>query len=566
MPIRVLDPRTVARIAAGEVVERPASAVKELLENSLDAGARRIDIEIKGGGAALIRVADDGCGIPSDELSLAFTRHATSKIVSFDDLSTLETLGFRGEALASIAAVADIEVTSAVSGAFAGSRLTLGAGHHEKIVPAARACGTTISVTHLFKEVPARLKFLKSDATETGHIVNTVANYAMAYPGIKFRLSVDGREILSTPGSGRLRDVAAEVLGGDIAARMIEAAAAEGLFTVGGLVSPPDASRANRSGMYFFVNRRWIRNSMLSRAVEEAYRGLLTVGRYPVAVVNLVLPPSDIDINIHPAKTEIKFREDGKVFDFVRRAARDALLCGSPVPAIEAQTPAAGETAAPYRPGVFKPSPSADDFFTRAKALSSESGPIFSQALPALRPLGQLAGCYILAEGPDGLYIIDQHAAHERIMYEKVLVERANRSPSSQALLEPQNVELSPAEAGRYPVLTPVLSECGFVTEAFGGRSILVRAIPQALSGGDWRTALREFLNSPESVSRGEERLAELIACHSAVRAGKTLSIDEIRVLLLDLEKAKVPNTCPHGRPTLLKLDSAALERHFKRA
>ncbi|PVV83321.1 DNA mismatch repair endonuclease MutL [Dehalogenimonas alkenigignens] len=567
MPIRVLDPRTVARIAAGEVVERPASAVKELLENSLDAGARRIDIEIKGGGAALIRVSDDGCGIPADELSLAFTRHATSKIVSFNDLSTLETLGFRGEALASIAAVADIEVTSAVSGAFAGSRLTLGAGHHEKIVPAARACGTTISVTHLFKEVPARLKFLKSDATETGHIVNTVSNYAMAYPGIKFRLSVDGREILSTPGSGRLRDVTAEVLGSDIAARMIEAAAAEGFFTVGGLVSPPDASRANRSGMYFFVNRRWVRNSMLSRAVEEAYRGLLTGGRYPVAVVNLVLPPSDIDINIHPAKTEIKFREDGKVFDFVRRAARDALLCGSPVPAIEAQqTPAAGEPAALYRPGVFKPSPSADDFFTRAKALLSESGPIFSQALPALRPLGQLAGCYILAEGPDGLYIIDQHAAHERIMYEKVLAERANRSPSSQALLEPQNVELPPAEAGRYPILTPVLSECGFVTEAFGGRSILVRAIPQALSGGDWRTALREFLNSPESVSRGEERLAELIACHSAVRAGKTLSIDEIRVLLLDLEKAKVPNTCPHGRPTLLKLDSAALERHFKRA
>lgn len=565
MTIHVLDPRTVARIAAGEVVERPASVVKELLENALDAGARRIDIEIKGGGAGLIKVADDGCGIPADELPLAFTRYATSKIVSFDDLSTLETLGFRGEALASIAAVADVEVTSAISGAVAGSRLTLCAGRQTTVVTAARASGTTISVTHLFKEVPARLKFLKSDATETGHIVNTVSNYAMAHPGTKFRLSVDSREILSTPGNGRLRDAAVEVLGLELATRMMDISAAEDSYAVGGIVSPPDASRSNRSGLYFFVNRRWVRNQMLSRALEEAYYGLLTVGRYPVAVINLTLPPADIDINIHPAKTEIKFREDGKVFDFVRRSVRSALLGEAPVPSIDPGAQSVNEPVATYRSGLFSQPPTVGDLLTEPRAFLSKSALTPYQALPALRPLGQLAGCYILAEGPDGLYVIDQHAAHERILYEKVLAERANRFPSSQALLEPRSIDLSPAEAGRYPSLTGILSEYGFVTEAFGGRSLLVRAVPQALIAGDWQRALHEFLNSPESVTRGEERLAELIACHTAVRAGKAISIDEIRALLLDLEKAQVPNTCPHGRPTLIKLETSALERHFRR-
>ncbi len=417
-------------------------------------------------------------------------------------------------------------------------------------------------VSHFFREVPARLKFLKSDTTETGHIVNTVSNYALAYPEVRFRLTIDGRDTLATPGNGKVRDAAVEILGRDVAARMIDVSAAGDAFSISGLVSAPENSRANRTGLYFFVNRRWVKSLMLSRAVEEAYHGLLTVGRYPVAIINLSLSPSDIDINIHPAKTEIKFREDGKVFEFVRQSVRSALLGESPVPVMPVPASMVGEPIATYRPSGFQPASAAiADPFAESEASSATP----SQTLPALRPLGQLAGCYILAEGPDGLYIIDQHAAHERIMYEKVITERKRRLPSTQAFLEPQNVELSPAEMSRFSSLAATLTGYGFIIESFGDRSLLVRAVPQALSGSDWQTTLHEFLNSPESIACGEERMAEVIACHSAVRAGKALSIDEVRALLLDLEKAQVPNTCPHGRPTLMKLETTALERHFKR-
>ena len=561
MPIRVLDPQTVAKIAAGEVVERPASVVKELLENALDAGASRIDIEINGGGAGLIKVADDGCGIPAGELSLAFTRHATSKISSFDDLDNIKSLGFRGEALASIAAVADVEVTTAVAGSSSGSFLAMHGGREGAIRPAARACGTTVSVAHLFREVPARLKFLKSDSTETGHIVNVVSNYTLAYPEVRFRLTIDGRDTLSTPGNGNLSDAAAEVMGRETAVRMMPIASGSNPLSITGLVAPPDASRSNRSGLYFFVNRRWVRSQMLSRAVEEAYHGLLTVGRYPVAIINLSLPPSEIDVNIHPAKTEIKFHEDSRVFDFVRQAVRSVLIGEAPVPII-------GEPIAIYRPTAAQSSKTQviEDLFAENKQLQPTGATTPARTLPALRPLGQVAGCYILAEGPDGLYIIDQHAAHERIMFEKVLDSRGRAEVQSQALLETQNIELSPVEAGRYQSLSQILTGYGFILEDFGTSGLLVRAVPSLLAGGNWLATLREFLNSPESITRGEERMAELIACHSAVRAGKALSMDEMRALLLDLEKAQVPNTCPHGRPTLMKLETVSLERHFKRS
>ncbi|APV44741.1 DNA mismatch repair protein MutL [Dehalogenimonas formicexedens] len=561
MPIRLLDPKTVARIAAGEVVERPASVVKELVENAIDAGSRRIDVEIRGGGASLIRVTDDGCGIPLEDLPLAFTRHATSKLSSFDDLNTIGTLGFRGEALGSIASVADIEVTTATAGGISGSVLALRSGREDTIRPVARSCGTTISVSQLFREIPARLKFLKSDGTETGHIVTTVSNYALAYPEIRFRLTVDGRESLATSGNSKLRDAVAAILGRETSARMIDLSGNDGAFSINGLVSAPENSRANRTGMYFFVNRRWVRSQILSRAVEEGYRGLLTVGRYPIAIINLSLPPYDIDINIHPAKTEIKFREDGKVFEFVRRAVRSVLLGEAPVPVVPISPPMIGDTVAAYRAPGFQTMRQPADLYGERQNVQATP----SQTLPALRPLGQVGGCYILAEGPEGLYIIDQHAAHERIMFEKVLDEREKRSPMSQAFLEPQNLDLTPAEISRVTVLAKTLASYGFIIESFGERTLLVRAIPQALSGKDWQSALHEFLNSPESLAREEARLAELIACHAAVRAGKALAMDEIRALLLDLEKAQVPNSCPHGRPTLMKLEISALEHYFKR-
>ncbi|MGI2335111.1 MAG: DNA mismatch repair endonuclease MutL [Dehalogenimonas sp.] len=562
VPIKLLDSKTVARIAAGEVVERPASVVKELIENALDAGASDIDIEIKNGGTGLIRVSDNGCGIAPEDLPLVFTHHATSKISSFDDLSETMSLGFRGEALGSITAVADVELLTAIEQAASGRLITRRDGQTSD-KPAARTRGTSISVSHLFKAVPARLKFLKSDTTETGHVVNVVSHYALARPEVRFNLTIDDRLSLKTPGNGRLRDSAVEILGRETAAGMMDIEAAAESLSVTGLAAPPAVSRANRTGLYLFVNHRWIKSPMLYRAVEEAYHGLLTIGRYPVAVINLTLPPADIDINIHPAKTEIKFHQDNRIFNFVRQSVRSALVGESPVPVI-------GEPVPAYQPTDYQRDmkPFVENLFPETMAASrplTAAGLTAAEALPALRAVGQVAGCYILAEGPDGLYIIDQHAAHERIMYEKVLSARQNHTPASQALLEPRNVELSPAESTALTVLSKLLEDFGFVAEDFGGRTLLVRAVPSALVGGDWVTALHEFLNSPESRTRGEEKLAEIIACHSAVRAGKTLTLEETRALLLDLEKTEVPNTCPHGRPTLMKLETAALERHFKR-
>lgn len=559
--IKLLDPKTVARIAAGEVVERPASVVKELIENALDAGARNLDIEIKGGGTGLIRVSDDGCGIAPADLPLVFTRHATSKITSFDDLDGITSLGFRGEALGSITSVADVELLTAVANAPSG-HLVIRRDGQTSDKPAARSRGTSISVSHLFKSVPARLKFLKTSATETGHVVSVISNYALARPDVRFSLAVDGRRVISTPGSD-LRAAAAEIISRQTAARMIEISAADESFSVTGLAAPPDISRSNRNGLYFFVNHRWVKSPMLSRALEEAYHGLLTVGRHPVALINLTLPPAEVDVNIHPAKTEIKFRQDNVVFNFIRRSVRAALLGDSPVPTIR-------ESAPEYRPSDSHRTikPSVENLFPESASIKSsadETSLTTANVLPALRPVGQVAGCYILAEGPDGLYIIDQHAAHERIMYEKALVSSRGRTPAVQSLLEPRSIELSPAEAANLARVSGLLEAFGFAAEAFGGRTLLVRAIPAVLSGSDWATALHEFLNSPESRSRGQEKLAELIACHSAIRAGKTLTPEEIRALLTDLEKTETPNTCPHGRPTLMKLEISALERHFKR-
>ena len=562
VPIKRLDSATVSRIAAGEVVERPASVVKELVENAIDAGAGAIDIEVRDGGTSLIRVADDGSGITAAELPLALERHATSKITSFDDLDTLFSLGFRGEALASIAAVADLEILTASEDTAASSFSSRNG--QPVLKAAARGRGTTVSVSGLFHSVPARLKFLKTTSTETGHIVNVVGHYALARPDIRFNLTVDGRRVLSSPGSGRLRDAATEILGRETAVRMMEVDASGEALSLTGLVAPPESARANRTGEYFFVNRRWVKSPLLGRALEEACHGLVTVGRYPVAVLALTVPPAETDINIHPAKTEIKFRQDARVFDFVRRSIRSVLVGESPVPVIHepgaAYMPPTGRSAAtrsfvenlfsetaPSQPGLSKP------------------GLTAAGALPALRPIGQVAGCYLLAEGPDGLFIIDQHAAHERIMYEKALASRASRMAASQSLLSPRDVELSPSEIAVMNSVTGVLGDFGFIIEGFGDRTVLVRAVPAILAGGDWETALHEFLNSPDSRVRGEQKLAELIACHSSVRAGQVLNAEEIRALLADLERAEIPATCPHGRPTMMKLDNTSLERHFKR-
>jgi DNA mismatch repair protein MutL len=562
MPIKVLDPQVVARIAAGEVVERPASVVKELVENSLDAGSSQISIEVRGGGVSLIQVTDNGVGIPYGEVELAFDRYATSKVASLDDLESISSLGFRGEALPSIAAVAQVDMITCATGEKAGTYLNLKDGVIAGQRSQGRSQGTTVMVRNLFRQVPARLKFLKSVATENGHIANVVSQYALAFPEVKFFLFLDGRVALRTPGSGRLIDSIVEVYGAEVAENIIElkGEAIAPLPRIAGMVGSPRISRSGRGYLSFFVNRRWVNSRLLARAVEEAYHGLLMVGKYPIAVINISLPAHELDVNIHPTKSEVKFGNERAVFSAVHRAVHQALVEQMTVPKIE-------EVAVAYE------SPSAPSQELLSSARVSITGPapwapeVPTSILPVLRVLGQLENSYIIAEGPDGLYLIDQHAAHERILFEKIGHQRSRRKMEVQGLLEPMTLEVSPRQEAVLRSHYQDLAEFGFTIEPFGDRTFLVRAVPALVYGKDWSGMLRELLDSISEGDKGDwaEGVAQSMACHSAVRAGQALTDAEMRELVRQLEQAANPRTCPHGRPTMIHLSSGQLKREFGR-
>lgn len=571
MPIKVLDPQVVARIAAGEIIERPASVVKELVENSLDAASSRITIEVGGGGVSLIRVIDNGSGIPAGELELAFQRHATSKVASLDDLESISSLGFRGEALPSIAAVAQVDIATCAAGEAAGNYLSLKEGTIVNQGSRGRSQGTTVTVRNLLRNVPARLKFLKSPATENSHIANVVSQYALAFPEVKFTLSSDGRVVLRTPGSGQLIDSMIEVYGLNVARNMLELSRGDGEWESGaaalsplvmGMVGSPSMSRSNRGYLSFFVNRRWISSRLLAWAVEEAYHGLLMPGKHPVAIINISLPPREVDVNIHPTKTEVKFQNERIVFGVVQKAVRRALIELAPVPKIEEVTT---RYAAP-------PEPNRSWWASAGTGHSPTISPTVTPptlvfSLPALRLLGQLSSSYIVAEGPDGLYLIDQHAAHERILFEKIKHQSSHQEVEVQGLLEPVTLEVNPRQDAVLKSHYENLAEFGFSIEPFGDRTYLVRAVPLLLHQKDWAGVVRELLDSPSVGDKGDwmEKIAMSIACHSAVRAGQSLTDDEMRELMRQLEQVALPNTCPHGRPTVIHLTLEQLAREFGR-
>ncbi|MCX6000829.1 MAG: DNA mismatch repair endonuclease MutL, partial [Chloroflexi bacterium] len=482
MPIRVLAPDVVSMIAAGEVVERPASVVKELVENSLDASASQITIEVRGGGISLIKVSDNGTGIRSGEAEVAFQRHATSKITSLADLEKTTSLGFRGEALATIAQVAEVELVTRSQEDISATWLRYQNGVLIEKSVRAHPQGTTVTVRSLFRSVPARLKFLKTSTTENGQIVNLVTQYALAFPEVKFVLDVEGRKTLQTPGSGKLVDAMAEIYGVQVAQAMLEIhkSSTEGPIgtLVRGYVSPPSVTRATRNYLSFFVNRRWIQSRALSRAVEKAYEGLLMVGRFPIAVVSLSLDPQMIDINVHPTKREIRFCQEPIVFHTVYGTVRRTLVEGAPVPEIDL-------------PGDLRsvPLPKQQSFdkpllgTPPAITLPLIPPPPAPAPLPPLRLVGQMGNTYIIGEGPDGLYLIDQHAAHERVLFEKILAQRAARATEVQPLLEPLTIDVSPRQQQALAIGSEMLSHFGFVLEPFGERTWLLRAVPAVLAG-----------------------------------------------------------------------------------
>jgi len=714
MPIRQLAPDVAAKIAAGEVVERPASVVKELIENSIDAGATQIRVELMNGGLQLIRVGDNGSGIPSTELPLALARHATSKVAQIDDLEQIRSLGFRGEALASIAAVAEVTLLSHHRDAEQGAQISAQNGEISSVSTAASPVGASLTVRNLFSAVPARLKFLKSRNTEVSHCLHLLEQYALAYPGIRFSVASEGRQLFATPGDGQLTSVLVEIYGLQVAEQMVPISSLDGRDddperpVVTGYTSLPSCYKSTRQHMSFFVNHRWVLSRMLSYAVEEAYHSLLLPGRHPIAVVNIAVDPAQIDVNVHPAKTEIRFLKERRVYAAILRAIRGAVLAEAAVPTWSGQNAQTARTPSTLNddlddlpldevsaqpstlpqdnpwltvteeetgtkppltarlwqshvnlrdhttPGARTPFLSADESEERATGLTEsasnstldlpasflpadESEPDTSSqpsqllpvddaerisgrspsaparetrgegasfgipgllssfavagevqpspietALPvqhtlpgqgqiaSLRVIGQLAQSYIVTEGQDGLYLIDQHAAHERILLERMVAALQARASLSQLLLTPMQLNLAPSELGALEDHLERLEHIGFELE-LQERAVIVRAVPQVLVKKMNARSLQELLaelTAPESLGHAEtweEHALANVACKAAIKANYFLTVSEMREMLTQLAQTKAPYSCCHGRPTTVHFNLNALEREFGR-
>jgi DNA mismatch repair protein MutL len=548
--IRLLAPEVADAIAAGEVIERPASVVKELVENALDGDARRISIDIRGAGRNSIRVSDDGLGIPVSELALAFVRHATSKVAQLSDLDAISSLGFRGEALASIAAVADVECSSA------GARIRVRAGDVIDHGAGPLLSGVTLEVMDLFFNVPARLKFLKSDATELAAIKDVVSAYALLHPHVRFQLSVEGRNAVGTSGDGNRGRAVASIYGPAVAAELLDIV---GMPLVTGMVSQPRLSRGSRDGVVLAVNGRPITSRPLVYALEECYQGRLERGRHPVAVIDIRIDPSLVDVNVHPAKREVRFREEGAVFSALQKAVRSA-LGGSEAFRYRAVEPSAAIPLGGDRAQLVLHEGATALATSDVAASRAEVGDV-------LRPIGQVGGGYVVAEGPAGIVLVDQHAAHERILYNRLLQRLRGGTGMSQPLLMPQALDVEPALMAAAADHRSELAGLGLELEEFGPRSLRIIAVPVEMPAGRATAAVQETL-SALSEHRGDgalEKAAAALACHSAVRFGDVLDPAEQRRLLSDLETTEESITCPHGRPTRLLVDWKDLTRHFRR-
>ncbi len=581
MPIRLLSSEVSSQIAAGEVVERPASVVKELIENSLDAGAKNISISIMEAGHTLIEVADDGHGIPPAELELAASRHATSKLVQSEDLFRISTLGFRGEALASIGSVSRLTLTSRVKDVKEGARLKVDGGVAGKVEKVGAPIGTSVSVENLFYNVPARLKFLKTDVTEKRAIDSLITRYALAYPEVRFKVMDGKQSTLQTTGDGDRRAILAALHGVEVAKQMLEVLAQEEGLSLTGFISPTSLTRSNRKEITFFVNGRWVQDISLSSALLQAYHTLLMVGRYPLTALFLEIAPEDVDVNVHPTKAEIRFRQQDKVFSFVQRSARKALLAYTPVASLSPQLwGSRSQSESPGRQvgidwsiahdeGTIDDGPptTAED---RSSSMVNGQEKLPHAGVPLLRLIGQIGATYLVAEGPDGLYLIDQHAAHERVLFEKLMAQRDTKSIPSQSLLTPAVVTLPPQSAKLISTQLPFLAHFGFEVEEFGANTFQVRAMPVLFSGGDPSIALRALVEDFEEdetplQAQVEARLAARVCKRLAVKGGQVLTNEEQRALLSDLEACQSPRTCPHGRPTMIHLSVDVLEKQFGR-
>jgi DNA mismatch repair protein MutL len=567
--IHILPPEVASQIAAGEVVERPASVVKELVENSLDAGATQISVTINDAGRGLIEVADNGWGISIDDLPLTVSRHATSKLSTADDLFKIATLGFRGEALASIGSVSHLTLISRSRDADQGGQLRVDGGRVSGVETIGTPSGTGVKVADLFYNVPARLKFLKKDVTERRHIEEFVARYALAYPHVRFQLHQEDRLTIQTSGNGDRREVLASLYSVELAQQMHEVLAEYDQLSITGFTSAITFTRSNRREITLFINGRWIQDTALVTAVAQAYHTYLMVGRYPQTALFLTLPPELVDVNVHPTKAEVRFRNRDHVFRGVQRAVRRALLAHTPVPNIggEPFELSSSDTGISPQNQVW-PAPE-QSYQGGQLTWQPREAQLDESRVPLLRLIGQVAATYLVAEGPDGIYLVDQHAAHERILFEHFLEQRQTSIPS-QVLLEPVVVEFSAAETSLINEQLPILGQLGFQVEEFGMNTFLVRGIPQILAGIEPGAALRVLVEDFEEdetplQAELEAKIIARVCKRAAVKGGQTLSVEEQRALIDDLESCQSPRTCPHGRPTMIHLSVDLLERQFGR-
>jgi len=576
--IRILEENVANQIAAGEVVERPSSVVKELLENALDAGASRIDLELAGGGADLIRVADDGCGMDRDDALLALQRHATSKIGEARDLQAIATFGFRGEALPSIASVSRLLLTTSTGGREGGTRVRVVAGSVERVEPASHPRGTTVQVEALFHNAPARRKFLRSAPTETARIGEVVATLAAAHPAVAFTMRSGGRTIASYPAAPSYRERVAQAAGEE-ASVLLEVEGRAGGMRLGGLASVPALHRATSRDLRLYVNGRPVRDRRILHAVQEAYATLLPRGRWPVIYLFLEIPSDQVDVNVHPAKSEVRFLRPGAVHALVRDALREGLRRARPFAAMTPTAHAVGEalpepwgverSLRPQGPPGWSRSPE-DAREAREGAPPAPTERALIDGV-AFAPLAQFRETYILAAAPDGLVIVDQHAAHERVLYESLLEQgRAGRA-QRQRLLFPLTPEVSPAQRQGFEVAAEALEAIGFQIVPFGETTLRIDEVPALLPAAGIERLVRDLLDEVlewrrvEGVDRLRHRVAASAACHAAVTANQPLDDAEMGRIVTDLMRTGSPMTCPHGRPVLLRLTLEQLEREFRR-
>jgi DNA mismatch repair protein MutL len=592
MAIRRLPPNLVNRIAAGEVVERPASVVKELIENAIDAGARRIDATISGGGLQLIRVADDGSGMNAEDLALAVERHATSKLAG-DDLTSILTLGFRGEALPSIGAVARLTIQSRAQDAREACEIAVDAGRKSKLKPAALSAGTRVEVRDLFYATPARLKFMKSERVEAAAIADMVKRLALARPDIGFSLATDSRTVfrleacqpgLIEHGLGRL----GRILGSDFMEDALPVRASRGNMTLEGFAGLPTLHRPNSLNLYLVVNGRPVRDKLLAGTVRAAYGDLVPQGRYPMLALFLTLPPEDVDVNVHPAKTELRFRDPNTVRSLIIGALREALGAAGHRATASLSQAALGRMAPQAAP--MTPAPDHRHAFGFAEEAQSPLAPVSqpsadmrasvdeSHAFETSYPLGaaraQINDTFIIAETGDSLVIVDQHAAHERLVYERLKRSFANGGIARQILLIPEVVELDDAAAASLCAAATELERLGLVIEPFGAAAVLVREMPSLLGTCDVKGLLRDLADrlaeaedgaQPELLAARLDHVLSTMACHGSVRAGRRLNPQEMNALLRDMEQTPFTGQCNHGRPTYVELKLTDIEKLFSR-